>query len=96
MLRALKIHCCILQDEEDIPTNMFSITAAKMLSNGINETNYKSLFQQITGLSMDGNDQELTIPQTRVSFGGIGMRTRGNVFCLFGIFGHFKCSRLFT
>ena len=75
---------------------MFSITAAKMLSNGINETNYKSLFQQITGLSMDGNDQELTIPQTRVSFGGIGMRTRGNVFCLFGIFGHFKCSRLFT
>jgi len=67
-----------------------------MLSNGINETNYKSLFQQITGLSMDGNDQELTIPQTGVSFGGIGMRTRGNVFCLFGIFGHFKCSRLFT
>ena len=59
---------------------MFSITAAKMLSNGINETNYKSLFQQITGLSMDGNDQELTIPQTRVSFGGIGMRTRGNFF----------------
>ena len=51
-----------------------------MLSNGINETNYKSLFQQITGLSMDGNDQELTIPQTRVSFGGIGMRTRGNFF----------------
>ena len=69
---------------------MFSITAAKMLSNGVNETNYKSLFQQITGLSMDGNDQENAMPATKISFGGIGMRTRGKVSIYFFVFWVFQ------
>ena len=67
---------------------MFSLTAARILDNDANETNYKSIFNQLTGLTIDQNSElevNPPLPRTLIKVGTLGFDS-GNTGSTFSIF----------